>query len=305
LSFFIYIIIMNTSNKSNQSFLNKIYPFSKTNQFRNNQFRNNRNVRTNYFWDNWFQGWSTLNWTLLIIIYLAILLIIGYLTVMTVKYLRTKCPRRRNWFQYIFRFRYNDVCHPHEEGETNEVIFLDKGLITPEPPMTMPAPPNMAPSDPASSFDKDEVIEKPKQVFHISNQDYTYNQAKCKCASYGARLATYADMVDAYNQGADWCSYGWSEGQTAYYPTQKCKWEKMKNKEECGKPGINGGFFGNPYLKFGANCFGQKPEGQVVKLKHKKCPSQSYCKKPENYYAANKLATDEIAPFNDNEWSMK
>jgi len=296
---------MNTSNKSNQSFLNKINPFSKTNQFRNNQFRNNRNVRTNYFWDNWFQGWSTLNWTLLIIIYLAILLIIGYLTVMTVKYLRTKCPRRRNWFQYIFRFRYNDVCHPHEEGETNEVIFLDKGLITPEPPMTMPAPPNMAPSDPASSFDKDEVIEKPKQVFHISNQDYTYNQAKCKCASYGARLATYADMVDAYNQGADWCSYGWSEGQTAYYPTQKCKWEKMKNKEECGKPGINGGFFGNPYLKFGANCFGQKPEGQVVKLKHKKCPSQSYCKKPENYYAANKLATDEIAPFNDNEWSMK
>jgi hypothetical protein len=223
---------------------------------------------------------------------------------MTVKYVRTKCHRRRNWFQYIFRFRYNDVCHPHEEGESNEVIFLDKGLVTPSPPMTMPAPPNMAPSDPATTFETDEVIKKPKQVFHISNQDYTYNQAKCKCASYGAKLATYADMVEAYNKGADWCSYGWSEGQTAYYPTQKCKWEKMKNKDECGKPGVNGGFFGNPYLKFGVNCFGEKPEGKVVKLKHKKCPNDSYCKKPENYYASHKLATDEIAPFNDNEWSM-
>ena len=27
-----------------------------------------------------------------------------------------------------------------------------------------------------------------KEVFHISNQDYTYNQAKCKCNAYGARL---------------------------------------------------------------------------------------------------------------------
>ena len=40
------------------------------------------------------------------------------------------------------------------------------------------------------------------------------------------------------------------EGQTAYYPTQKCTWDK----KTCGKPGINGGFFSNPYLKFGANC---------------------------------------------------
>ena len=295
-------------NTSNRSFINKINPFSNSkNNFKNTSFRNNqfRNKPTNYFWDNWFQGWNALNWTILIIIYLAILLIIGYLTVMTVKYIRTKCPKKRNWFQYVFRFRYNQVCHPHESGEHNETIFLDKGLITPEPPMTMPAPPNMGPSDPASSFDKDEVIEKPKQVFHIGNQDYTYNQAKCKCASYGARLANYADMVNAYNKGADWCSYDWSEGQTAYYPTQKCKWEKMKNKEQCGKPGINGGFFGNPYLKFGANCFGEKPEGEVVKLKHKKCPNTSYCKKPENYYASNKLSTDEIVPFNDKEWSMK
>ena len=24
------------------------------------------------------------------------------------------------------------------------------------------------------------------------------------------------------------------------------------------KPGINGGFFGDPFLKFGINCFGKK-----------------------------------------------
>ena len=223
---------------------------------------------------------------------------------MTIKYLKTKCPNKRNWFSYIFRFKFDDVCHSHEGGEINDTIFLDKGLETPAPPLTMPVPPNMAPQDPATSFDKDEVIKNPEQVFHISNQDYSYNQAKCKCASYGARLATYAEMVEAYNGGANWCSYGWSEGQTAYYPTQKCKWEKMKNKKECGKPGINGGFFSNPNLKFGANCFGQKPEGKVVKLKKTKCSKQSYCSLPQNTYAARKLATDEIAPFNDQQWSM-
>ena len=26
-----------------------------------------------------------------------------------------------------------------------------------------------------------------KEVFHIGNQDYTYDQSRCKCSSYGAR----------------------------------------------------------------------------------------------------------------------
>ena len=34
-----------------------------------------------------------------------------------------------------------------------------------------------------------------------------------------------------------------------------------KTKFNCGKPGINGGYFDNPKLRFGINCYGIKPEG--------------------------------------------
>ena len=65
-----------------------------------------------------------------------------------------------------------------------------------------------------SSFEYNTLDQNEKpQVFHIANQDYTYNQAKCKCASYNAKLATYSQLVDAHNGGAEWCSYGWSQGQ--------------------------------------------------------------------------------------------
>ena len=45
-------------------------------------------------------------------------------------------------------------------------------------------------------------------------------------------------MVDAYKNGADWCNYGWSEGQLALYPTQEDSFNKLemnpKNRGQCG-----------------------------------------------------------------------
>ena len=32
------------------------------------------------------------------------------------------------------------------------------------------------------------------------------------------------------------------------------------HRNDCGRPGINGGFIDNPYVKFGVNCYGVKPE---------------------------------------------
>ena len=86
------------------------------------------------------------------------------------------------------------------------------------------------------------------EVFHISNQDYSYEQSKCKCSSYGARLATKNEITNAYNNGANWCSYGWTEGQNAFYPVQKCYYDSLmeesgflENSDKyCGKPGLNG-----------------------------------------------------------------
>ena len=101
------------------------------------------------------------------------------------------------------------------------------------------------------------------EVFNISNNLYTYDDAQAICSAYGAELANYDQLEEAYSKGAEWCNYGWSDGQMAFFPTQKTTWDKLQktvdSKNNCGRPGINGGYMANPYIKFGVNCFGKKP----------------------------------------------
>ena len=266
----------NASSNASKSFMNKMRNTGSS------VFSTTRNVIEAPF--HWV-GWGLL--------YFIVAVVVSYLTVMTTKYLATRCPHKRNWFSYIFRFCFSDVCERPEHRVTTRVHWMPK-----------PKPQTANSTSPPVEVNV-KKLEKPEQVFHIGNQDYTFKQAKCKCASYNAKLATYGQIVDAYNKGADWCSYGWSEGQTAYYPTQKCNWLKKSKKERaaCGKPGVNGGFFSDPYLKFGVNCYGKKPEGEIVKMKHESC-KQDFCAMPQNYNANHRLDTDEIAPFNENKWSQ-
>jgi hypothetical protein len=158
------------------------------------------------------------------------------------------------------------------------------------------------------STEEEREAEDEEEVFHISNQDYTYEQAKCKCAAYGAKLATKEDVIDAYNKGADWCSYGWTHGQTAYYPTQKCTWDKLQRgprrwRNSCGDPGVNGGYFADPFIRFGVNCYGVKPAGRLVKEKKPECKGKDFCARRENRRSSERLDTDQIAPFNYKEYS--
>ena len=148
-----------------------------------------------------------------------------------------------------------------------------------------------------------------KEVFHISDQLYTYKQAQCKCKSYDATLATKNEVVEAYNKGASWCSYGWSKGESAYYPTQKCDWDKLqhtKNKEKCGNPGVNGGRFPEN-IRFGVNCFGYKPKGKRVKEIEKECKplaEKPFCKNSDNKDIVGISTTDELIDFNNEKWSI-
>ena len=102
------------------------------------------------------------------------------------------------------------------------------------------------------------------EVFNISNNLYSYDDAQAVCSTYGAKIATYDQIENAYNNGAEWCSYGWSENQMAFFPTQKGTWDNLqkdpRTKNNCGRPGVNGGYIANPYIKFGVNCFGKKPK---------------------------------------------
>ena len=103
-----------------------------------------------------------------------------------------------------------------------------------------------------------------KEVFNISRNLYTYEEAAPLCKAMGAELATFDDVVEAQKDGADWCNYGWTKGQMAVYPTSEKTWQKLQTgdaryRNSCGKPGLNGGFFDNPELRFGVNCFGVRP----------------------------------------------
>ena len=119
----------------------------------------------------------------------------------------------------------------------------------------------------ASGNPIDPIEPAKEEVFNISNNLYTYDDAQAICKAYDARLATYDEIESAYNNGAEWCNYGWSADQMAFFPTQKKTWDELqqtkKHKNSCGRPGVNGGFFANPHIKFGVNCFGAKPKAKT------------------------------------------
>ena len=117
---------------------------------------------------------------------------------------------------------------------------------------------------PGSSTSSEYVTSGKKEVFNISKNIYSFNDAAAVCAAVGADLATYDQVKEAYEGGADWCNYGWVKGQMAVYPTQKKTWEKLQKgspdfRNACGQPGVNGGYFDNPELRFGVTCYGAKP----------------------------------------------
>jgi hypothetical protein len=101
------------------------------------------------------------------------------------------------------------------------------------------------------------------QVFNVPGNFYGYADAKAVCNAYGSRLAKYGDVENAYKKGGEWCNYGWSDGQMALFPTQQSTYDVLQTKKghenDCGRPGINGGYMANPNLKFGVNCYGKKP----------------------------------------------
>ena len=152
------------------------------------------------------------------------------------------------------------------------------------------------------------------EVFNIGNNMYTYDDAQSVCVSMGARLATYDEVETAYNNGAEWCNYGWSEGQAAYFPTQKSTWAKLqkspKIKNSCGRPGVNGGYIDNPDARFGVNCYGKKPKPKPSDLKElgssknlPKSPEDVILDKKVAFWKANADKLFQINSYNNDKWS--
>jgi hypothetical protein len=145
------------------------------------------------------------------------------------------------------------------------------------------------------------------EVFHINDAQFTYEDAPAVCAAYGGELATLEQVIDAYNNGAEWCSYGWSAGGFALYPTQRGTWQSLQaepdtvKRTSCGRPGVNGGYF-NPTTKFGVNCFGFKPKGKAeLPLPPPGTDTVSFRAAVAKF--ASQLKTFTMTPYSRTEWS--
>ena len=253
-----------------------------------------------------------------ILLIIVVILIIIYVLICTINYYKTHCYQKKKFLSYLFDFNNSNVCiaenappPQRSQSQQSQIIKRDSPIIN--KPIVL-----------KKDVSKLSGLFGKKEVFHIGNQDYTYDQSRCKCSSYGSRLATKNEVTQSYNNGANWCTYGWTEGQNAFYPVQKCYHDSLHNNSEndennennkdkilknsdkyCGKPGINGGFFSNPKLKFGVNCYGVKPKGSIIKPKQDdSCPKKSFCELNNNFQASHKLETDEIIGFNNDKWNM-
>jgi hypothetical protein len=152
------------------------------------------------------------------------------------------------------------------------------------------------------------------EVFNVSTNEHNYYDAEPLCKALGAELATYDQVKNAWENGADWCNYGWVKGQVAVYPTQKSTWEKVQSgpedeRDACGKPGVNGGYFDNPEMRFGVNCYGKKPDQSTnderILMKNGSIPKTADALKVDkkiDEFKAN-ISKLGLLPFNNDKWS--
>jgi len=151
--------------------------------------------------------------------------------------------------------------------------------------------------------------EDPGEVFHVESNTYSYDDAKNVCKLLGSRLATYEEVERAYQNGANWCSYGWSDEQLALFPIQKSLYNQLKtipgHQHDCGRPGVNGGYIEDGKTKFGVNCYGKKPymtdkDAEFMK-NYTYTPTMSAKDQAKIDDEVNNIL---IAPFNKDKWSF-
>jgi hypothetical protein len=103
----------------------------------------------------------------------------------------------------------------------------------------------------------------------------------------------------------------------AFFPTQKATWDTLQQsptqKNNCGRPGVNGGYIENPYIKFGVNCYGKKPKPTEADLnrldakQHQLLPKSQADKeldKKVQHWKENADKLLQLSSYNNNSWSQ-
>lgn len=211
-------------------------------------------------------------------------------------------------FQYVLNYKIFEQIKDFFVGTTSEVKDKIQSIN--------PAISEILPMPEITGSDVGEIFNKAggkDQVFNVPGNYYGYEDAKAVCSAYGARLAKYGEVESAYKKGGEWCNYGWSDGQMALFPTQQKTYDVLQTKKghenDCGRPGINGGYMANPALKFGVNCYGKKPaiKPEEADLMKDTTPYPitmediSFQNKVD--YWKDKVNDILVAPFNYKNWS--
>ena len=190
-----------------------------------------------------------------------------------------------------------------------DILGISKPAVQPPSPVSTP---QLSEGPISNQNVVEKVLPGRKEVFNIAQNKYSYSDSEPLCKAFGAELASYDQVKDAWRKGADWCNYGWVKGQAAVFPTQESTFNKLQSGPEdqrlsCGVAGINGGYFDNPELKFGVNCYGVKPseneaDNRAIMNKNNLTPDAiAFDKKVFNY--KNHKSEIPVNPFSHDNWS--
>ena len=132
----------------------------------------------------------------------------------------------------------------------------------------------------------------------------------------GYRLATLNEVKKAYLEGAQWYNMGWSDGQLGLYVLQP---RFVRRYPSAGTIGVNGGYFRNPNLRMGINCYGVKPKPDPARIEYSynelrkeiegsdstnNNHQQSIDRIKNRYKNMVKDGEILISPWNDKKWSV-
>jgi hypothetical protein len=150
---------------------------------------------------------------------------------------------------------------------------------------------------PAPDFKKNE------EAFLVKSNIFNKDESNKVCkALFNSRAATREELNADYNNGANWCNYGWTTDGAAYYPLQN-----NSDTPACvGSKGLNGGALdGAP--KLGITCYGVKPtEKEYTSLEtiyRDSSIAEADITMLEKYRQMMSSGKIKVAPFNDKVWS--
>ena len=100
----------------------------------------------------------------------------------------------------------------------------------------------------------------------------------------------------------------------ALFPTQYKHWERLQkikgHENDCGRPGVNGGYIDNPNVRFGVNCYGHRPKITPLETEIMEAtPDYPITRQQQKFnrrveYWKERIQDILVSPFSPNSWSQ-